>query len=230
MNGLLEPIHKSYRLSLTLALLVGVFGFSTYYYYEKYTTCQASSSAQQAQINVCSDDLAAVTTEKLDLKDQLEQALSENREMQAIIDMLRELLAQAEQIIADLRVQVQSLTAQNAADTQTIVQLNEALETCQSEEARPQDESGQAKRDDAYLQISLPGLVAVQEALQWLADHWYLAVILVLAAGMVVILFYRNLTRLHGRLPSARSCPPDIVRVSMTRKQAREYAHRSRFR
>ncbi len=221
MNGIFEPFHKSYRLATTLAILVGLLSFSTYYFYEKYTevlkllqACKANSGELQEKYNQCSSDL--------------EQVNNDLQFARGTIAGLKEKLVSTEQKITDMLAQIDSLIAQHNADTLIIAHLKETQETCQQQEVDIQNERQPVKKDDACLLINLPELFAIQDALRWLIDYWFLVVVLVIATGAVLVLLYRKLLRLPDRLPPASSCPPDSVLVRMTRNKAREYARHSR--
>ena len=235
MNNIFEPLHRSYRMTLIMILMLGLSLGGNYYLLEKYLTtkaqrdqCYEAANLQAGELTQCRTDAANSAAENELLKQEVQQRI---QELATAMDTIAGLQAKIEtllQRIASLEEHIASLSQLNYENTLIIEQLNDDLASARDELASTIRQLKSLEQQFAIQRAELYTMVAAQDLLAFLRQNMPFLSLFLVASASVPVIFATGWR--PPRKDKAKTSPADHVWVHMTREEARKYARGSRHK
>ena len=192
-NNLFEPFHRSYRLSLILAVLLGGFVIFSYNLWRDLQECRQEAQQCCTQVDELENQMTYLQVENRTLSEKYQNALHEE-------EILQNKVINLESQIGDLTEKLEQAVNQNSIDQIKNNELKTELAEKQADLSDLQNERQQMMAKIKTLEIQVSADRALSGAAAWLSRHWQVTSAL-LFAGLVTpaALVSRKVQKNHAR-------------------------------
>lgn len=173
-DNLFVPFHRSYRLSLTLAVLLGGFMILSYTLWRDLDECQQQAQQCCAKADQLEQLASSLQNENSTLQEKMQGVLLEHKSLQ-------EQVASLENKIIDLTGELKNALEEKSASQNRIQELERKLAGAQLKVDNIEAERQQLVETIQILEQQVARLTILTNAANWLSRRWQVSSVLLFA-------------------------------------------------